>query len=253
MASVETYTSTQVTPILQHNSRKRKHHSNTQIDPNRSHLNYSLTPDRDGLAPYDYYKQRLAEIYVYGRADVKVMAEWIVTAPRELADDLDKQHRFFVAVHDFLQQRYGPENEVSAQIHYDEGYTRQVCDVWGPIYKPDGSPLTQVVCGQPHIHYDFIPVVSRDPTSNHPQEEKVCAHDVITRKELKTFHSDLQTYLDEHLNFHAPVHTGITAANGRNRTVEELKREYELLQEIERLKERTHELERDHEERKPNW
>ncbi|WP_228143688.1 plasmid recombination protein, partial [Acinetobacter baumannii] len=43
----------------------------------------------------------------------------------------------------------------------------------------------------PHMHFAFIPVVWDEKK----QREKVCANDVLTRKELKTFHQDLDKFL----------------------------------------------------------
>ena len=68
------------------------------------------------------------------------------------------------------------------------------------------------------------------------QEYKVCANDVLDRRELRNFHPDLQRYLNEHGLEDAHVMTGVTRAQGGNRTVAELKaeREQEYEQENER-------------------
>ena len=62
------------------------------------------------------------------------------------------------------------------------------------------------------------------------------ANDVLDRRELRNFHPDLQRYLDEHGLEDAHVMTGVTRAQGGNRTVAELKaeREQEYEQETER-------------------
>ena len=64
----------------------------------------------------------------------------------------------------------------------------------------------------------------------------MCANDVLDRRELRNFHPDLQRYLDEHGLEDACVMTGVTRAQGGNRTVAELKaeREQEYEQENER-------------------
>ena len=115
---------------------------------------------------------------------------------------------FFLAVYDFLENRYGEENVVQAVVHDDEG-------------------------GQPHLHFCFIPVVE---DKKHEEGYKVCANDVLDRRELRNFHPDLQRYLDEHGLEDACVMTGVTRAQGGNRTVAELKaeREQEYEQEAER-------------------
>lgn len=65
----------------------------------------------------------------------------------------------------------------------------------------------------------------------------MCANDVLDRRELRNFHPDLQRYLNEHGLEDACVMTGVTRAQGGNRTVAELKaeREQEYEQETERL------------------
>lgn len=68
----------------------------------------------------------------------------------------------------------------------------------------------------PHMHFAFIPVVF-DKKKN---IEKVCAKEVITKTELKTFHKDYQEYLDNNLSYECLVHTGITK---ENKTIKELK------------------------------
>lgn len=73
MASVEKFTDAAVTNQLRHNAREIITNSNKDIDKARTHLNYSLTPERS-LSPRAYYAARKKELYVYGRKDVKTMA-----------------------------------------------------------------------------------------------------------------------------------------------------------------------------------
>ena len=119
--------------------------------------------------------------------------------PLERAQDLEQEQYddFFLAVYDFLENRYGEENVIQAVVHDDEG-------------------------GQPHLHFCFIPVVE---DKKHEEGYKVCANDVLDRRELRNFHPDLQRYLDEHGLEDACVMTGVTRAQGGNRTVAELKAE----------------------------
>lgn len=104
----------------------------------------------------------------------------------------------------FLENRYGKENVIQAIVHDDEG-------------------------GQPHLHFCFVPVVE-DP--KHDEGYKVCANEVLDRRELRNFHPDLQRYLDEHGLEDAHIMTGVTKQQGGNRTVAQLKAERE--QEIKR-------------------
>lgn len=205
MASVEKFSAGAVRNQLRHNRREIEHSGNPDIDPSRQGQDYVLSPDR-GMSDYDYFLQRKSELYCYKRDDVKVMAGWVVTAPK----DLDPEHYgdFFYATYDFLENRYGEENVVQAIVHDDEG-------------------------GQPHLHFCFIPV---EEDLKHEQGYKICANDVLDRRELRNFHPDLQRYLDAHGLEDARVMTGVTKRQAGNRTVAQLKaeREQEYQQEVER-------------------
>lgn len=205
MASVTKFTQGAVFNQLRHNLRQIAHSGNPDIDPARLRQDYVLSPDR-GMSDYDYFQERLSQLYVYGRNDVKVMAGWVVTAPQDL--EQEQFDDFFLAVYDFLENRYGEENVIQAVVHDDEG-------------------------GQPHLHFCFVPVVE---DKKHEEGYKVCANDVLDRRELRNFHPDLQRYLDEHGLEDAHVMTGVTRGQGGNRTVAELKaeREQEYEQETER-------------------
>ena len=54
------------------------------------------------MSDYDYFRERLSQLYVYGRNDVKVMAGWVVTAPQDL--EQEQYDDFFLAVYDFLEK-----------------------------------------------------------------------------------------------------------------------------------------------------
>lgn len=117
MASVEKFTAHAVVNQLRHIERTIANPSNEDIDPTRENQNYSLAPDR-GMSSYDYFKKRKAELYCYGRDDVKVMAGWIVTAPRDLP--ADQHEAFFQSTHNFLIERYGEANCIQSIVHNDE-------------------------------------------------------------------------------------------------------------------------------------
>ena len=212
MASVQKFHAAAVRQELRHNYREIQNSSNPDIDKSRSVDNdYSLTPDHNGLSPYQYYKKRLDELYIYdpSRTDINTAFGWVVTLPKEITA-WDEEQLFFEAVANFLIERYGEANTVSITIHRDEG-------------------------GQPHLHYIAIPAVKNNMRDEeHPQLEKLSCKEVINRAELRAFHGDLQKYLDEH-GIDAHVLTGVT--KGKNRTVEELKRESaaDLRAEVDRL------------------
>lgn len=209
MASVKKFTQSAVVNMLRHNSRTINEPSNKDIDPAKVGLNYSLSPYR-GESDYDYFMKRKSELYCYNRGDVKVMAGWVVTAPKDL--NKDQYDTFFKLSYEFLENRYGKENVIQAIVHNDES-------------------------GQPHLHFNFIPVVKDKKHGG----EKICCNDVLHRKELRSFHPDLNNYLKEN-GVNCSIMTGITQKQGGNKTVRELKLEREL--ERERKIEITHQISR---------
>lgn len=195
MASVQKFSKSAIINQLRHIERTIQNPSNPDIDQSMRNQNYSLVDH--GMSSYDYYKQRLSECYVYNREDVKTAFGWVITCPEDVPrDQIDL---FFYNVYDFLTERYGAENCVQAVVHKDES-------------------------GRPHLHYISIPVVS---DSKHSQGIKVCADKVITRKELRNFHSDLDSFL-RNRGMRCSVYTGITKMQGGNRTVRQLKQEREV-------------------------
>ena len=192
MASVKKFTESAVVNQLRHIERTIAHPENMDIEKDRTVQNYSLLPQRE-ISSYEYYRQRKSELYCYNRADVKVMAGWIVTAPKDLP--MSEMEKFFNVTYEFLSERYGEKNCVQAVVHNDEG-------------------------GQPHIHFLFIPAAADKKHGG----EKICANDVLNKAELRNFHSALQKYLLDH-GVQANILTGITKTQRGNRTVRELKQE----------------------------
>lgn len=200
MASAAKYQASAVRVLLAHNDRQIANPSNHDIDPSHSHENYSLL-DHGEMTPYDYYRARRQELHCLNRADVKPLIGWVLTQPQDLPRE--EEELFFRASYDFVAARYGPENMVQAVVHKDES-------------------------GQPHLHVCFIPAV---PDLKHGGE-KICANDVLTRKDLKSFHTDWQQYLDAQ-GLHASVYTGVTARQGGNITVAQLKQQRDMIHHVE--------------------
>ncbi len=166
-------------------------YKNQDIDPERTHLNYNLAPMRQQLP---YLKERLEEVHCLKRDDVNVMCDWVVTAPKELPAEY--QREFFEVCYKYLEEKYGEKNVISAYVHMDEH--------------------------QPHMHFAFVPVVY----DAKKDREKVSAKELLSRAELKRFHPDLQGIIDNWIcekeyDFECNVLNGATE-NG-NKTIEELK------------------------------
>nr|WP_173479874.1 MobV family relaxase [Bacillus thuringiensis] len=165
MAHVQKYTKGNVQGLSNHWDRKTKKHSNLDIDKERSDLNYDLC--QKGGDTLSRMQQRLHEVHCLNRKDVKVCADWVVTLPESLKEISEQEQReFFEKIYEFLTNRYGGEkNVLSANVHMDET--------------------------TPHMHFALCQLV----WDKKKQRKKVCANDVLTRKELKTFHQDLDKFL----------------------------------------------------------
>lgn len=198
MASVKKFAETAVVNILRHNDRTILEPTNKDIDPKLTKLNYSLCPDRK-MSSYNYFKHRKSELYCYNRKDVKPLASWVVTAPKDI-NPVDME-LFFFETYNFLANRYKENNVIQAIVHFDEG-------------------------GQAHLHFVFIPVCV-DLNPKHHQTEKICANNVLTKRELCKFHPDLQKHLKEN-EIDVNIMSGVTKAQGGNRSVKNLKYERDV-------------------------
>ena len=188
---------------------------NQDIDKTKSHLNYNLFVNAlyydknenivKEKSQREILKERLSEVKVLKRDDVNVTCNWVVTLPKTIKENSEEEKLFFQESYNFLKNRYGEKNIISSYVHKDE--------------------VT------PHMHFCFVPVVI-DKKKN---IEKVSAKELITKKELNSFHKDLNNYMTNIFNRDIGILNGATA-NG-NKTVLELKNqkleeEYNLKKEI---------------------
>ena len=182
------------------------------------------------------------------RSDIITAAQWVITAPQDLAANQEKQ--FFQETFRYLNSLYGEENCIQCVVHYYECFKNKT---------------GEIIAGRAHLHYVFLPVVENQKymvankkgniTKKNTYREKLCADELINKKHLKDFHPGYQKWMDS-AGINCSVHTGITC--GKSRTVEQLKhetREIERQKEIiaslkaenKQLKERVRELEKEHE------
>lgn len=163
--------------------------SNENIDPTRTHLNYNIATHQE-LDQVEFIKKRTSEVHCLKRKDVNVMCSWVVTAPKDVAES--EYNRFFKASYDFLEQKYGKENIVSAFVHMDE--------------------IT------PHMHFAFIPVVK----DKKKDRLKVSAKECVTRRDLRAFHDELSKHISAELGREVAILNGATKDG--NKSIADLKR-----------------------------
>lgn len=194
MAHLEKYTAAAAGHMFAHYD--RTHSSSTSnIDENRTHLNYNLAEKDQPLSCLDFLHKRMSEIKVLKRANVNVMCDWVVTAPEDLTEE--ELPVFFDECYKFLNARYGKDNLISAPVHMDET--------------------------SPHLHYNFVPVV-KDKKNG---KLKLSAKECITRKDLNTFHTDLTKHMTAVFGRDIGILNGATISG--NKTIKQLKQTSENL------------------------
>ena len=209
---VEKYTKSALGNMLKHYSREQKNpNCRDNINPDLTKYNYNLAPKRE-ITDYQFIQQRLSEVKHLNRADINIIADWIITLPKDFNGDEEK---FFQIAYEGMCSRYGEENVVSAWIHKDEQ-------------------------AQPHLHYCFIPVQRTVDKNNH-EIEKLNAKAVLNRQELKEIHPYMEQYLERN-HVHAHLLNGKTRDG--NKSVKELKQEQAIkdLKAIETLRAVQHDI-----------
>ena len=174
-----------------HNERIFKNHSNKDIDPNRSHLNYELT-DRDRSVSYEkQIKNYVNETKISKRAirkDAVLCDEWVITSDKTFFEKLDqeKTRDFFETAKNYFAENYGEENIAYASVHLDES--------------------------TPHMHMGVVPF----------ENGKLSSKAMFDREELKKIQDELPKYINEH-GF--DLQRGELNSEAKHKTVAEFKQD----------------------------
>lgn len=151
---VQKMTAGSVKGIEIHDRREHDGRSNTNkdIDWSKSNQNYDLHTARNENFNHAV-KDRISRLNLKRavRKDAVVMAQVLVTSDHDFFSNLskEKQTQFFQDSYDFLAERYGRENVISAIVHLDER--------------------------TPHMHFNFVPVTS---------DGRLSAKSILTRQSL---------------------------------------------------------------------
>ena len=174
-----------------HNERIFKNHSNKNIDPNRSHLNYELT-DRDRSVSYEkQIKNYVNETKISKRAirkDAVLCDEWVITSDKKFFEDLNQEQvqEFFETAKKYFEEQYGKQNIAYASVHLDES--------------------------TPHMHMGVVPM----------KDGKLSSKAMFDREELKSIQDKLPKYMNEH-GFE--VERGELNSEKKHKTVAEFKQD----------------------------
>ena len=195
----EKFTRNQSGNILVHCNRSdpNRTYKNQEIDHLKTYLNYNLAPEHKGMTDYEFMKKRCEEFKILKRKDVNWLVSWVITMP---ADYKGNKVLFFREAYNFMENRYGKDNVVSAYVHLDET--------------------------SPHMHFCFVPVIF----DKKKQEYKVNAKQCINKVELKQIHPEMQEYLENKLQTKVNILNGATAEG--NKTIDQLKKEEKIKQKV---------------------
>ena len=137
-----------------HNDRKAKNHTNKDIDPTRTHLNYYIK--KNELTYTKEFDKYLKNNNVQGhlRSNSIIMCQMVFTSDQTFFDKIGEKEtkRYFDECYKFIcnYKNLGEMNIISAVVHLDEG--------------------------APHLHLMFVPVVhTKDKDGNNI--DKICSRD----------------------------------------------------------------------------
>ncbi len=137
-----------------HNDRKAKNHTNKDIDPTRTHLNYYIKKNElTYTKEFDkYLKENNLQCHL--RSNSIIMCQMVFTSDQAFFDKIGEKEtkRYFDECYKFIcnYKNLGEKNIISAVVHLDEG--------------------------SPHLHLMFVPVVhTKDKDGK--EIEKICARD----------------------------------------------------------------------------
>lgn len=137
-----------------HNDRKAKNHTNKDIDPTKTHLNYYIK--KNELTYPKEFDKYLEEnnLQCHLRSNSIIMCQMIFTSDQSFFDKIGEEEtkRYFDECYKFVcdYKKLGEKNIISAVVHLDEG--------------------------APHMHLMFVPVVhTKDKEGN--DIDKICARD----------------------------------------------------------------------------
>ena len=189
--------------IGNHNQRKTENHSNKDIDPSLSDLNYELVNQTEN------YKKDIENFINENksstrsvRKDAVLINEWIITSDKKFFKNLSQEEtrEFFSSAKDYFAENFGEKNIRYATVHLDES--------------------------TPHMHMGIVPF---------DKDKKLSAKRVFNRETLRNIQEDLPKYLQEQ-GF--DIERGLEGSERKNLTVPEFKEMKNEQKEIEREIER---------------
>ena len=199
MAHFEKYKGSNAYILIDHDNRGNTH-GKENIDETKSHLNYNLCDVKDEK---EYLRSLVEKAKLTGaiiRDNSNLICSVVITLPKDFEDNDELERQFFLGCYRMIAEDFRESNIISAWVHKDEK--------------------------QPHIHIKFAPIREKEKTyKDGTTKTKICfdAKNCVNRNYLQQFHNRLDTFMEDWLGFKTSVHTGITKAQGGNKTIAELK------------------------------
>lgn len=228
MAHLEHYTKTERFAVIKEAVRDLKEYKN-YVDPDRTHLNYTIANLWDGVTLFeganpglreDIDKALKARVEEYKRwtgcqvrKNTVVLSSWVVQCPEVLRGDVDNEKKFFVEVNSFMRRELGERNVIATFVHYDET--------------------------TPHCHVHTVPCGHNRKTG----KPAIGSNAVYTREYLKDFHVRFNDHMEAAFGIKNLIVTEerVTSQRGNLSLVEFKKAK--LTEEVEKLTEEVKELE----------
>ena len=197
----EKLTRAEVNGKCTHNDRKAKCHTNKDIDPTRTPLNYYIKKNN-----YTYTKEfdklrKEQNLAGHLRENSIIMCQMIFTSDQEFFDKIGEQEtkRYFDECYKFIcnYKNLGEKNVISAVVHLDEG--------------------------TPHLHLMFVPVVHiKDKDGS--AIEKICARDFWKGRDSYRKLQDAYFKHVKNKGFNLDRGLYVEETNRKNLSVEEFKK-----------------------------
>ena len=183
MAEIAKWNSAQVLPIIRHNMRRLADgnvQGNKSIQPELTHKNYGLVHRGNTCREINAYRKQIEKsCFRYNRKNLVHAIEVVIQCPSDCLNE--QREKFFEACFEYVCSKLplGEKCVFVAEVHLDEKH-----------FAPNGAMLSKG-----HIHIMYIPVV---PDDKHEEYDyKLCADALTKRTMLKTFHPELQNFLDQ--------------------------------------------------------
>ena len=161
---VSKYTRGSVFGLQKHEQREGQNHSNKEIDIEKSKNNLDLLHHEkiNYLKTIDSLIEKKKTSPTRVKKNSILMVSSIISSDKNFFNELDhkEQVRFFEENLKFYQERFGKDNVISANIHFDES--------------------------TPHMHINFVPLTT---------DGRLSAKDIVNRIALKKLQKDLPEYL----------------------------------------------------------